>query len=289
MEFMTSRKWLKINLIFRAFRIFTNLGIQIKIIRILLRHEVRPVIIVSPMTFFNNFRTYLSDNFSFRKSSEILYCHYYFLVKKLSANFFYLISNSEILLWQATVGIHCYTITLKLTPMDHSTEGELWLSLKMDNQNIFFVSFTISSGKIFSVDSSFLIFIGCMQSGNNINLVRLASRDLGHILPATMLLTSVEALAMELGIDKILSINAINQLSANKNKLETNFVKTYDDFLISMGCHQLESGLFLLSVPLPVKPINEIRSKNRSHAVRKRQLKDIIRQEVAQNFRFYLH
>src|SRR5205085_12227254 len=107
--------------------------------------------------------------------------------------------RSEIVLWSHRVEPDTFTIGLCL-PANHSLEGDLSLVFSVNGIRLHKLSFTCIPGKEVGLNAETALLVGGSQGfPGTTELIRRASKTIGEISPAAMLILALQALARRLG------------------------------------------------------------------------------------------
>jgi uncharacterized protein VirK/YbjX len=164
-------------------------------------------------------------------------------------------------------------------------EGDLSLIFEADGVDIYVLSFAIGPGSIAGLDASRAIYIARVQGKDGLHLIRTATKMCADVSPPALLLAAAEGVATALGISHIIGVGADAHISASYDFQANNMVKAYDEFWLAAGGVRLERNLYHLPVPLPHKPIHSVKRNHRSRALRKREYKTIVKEQVCRAFR----
>jgi uncharacterized protein len=257
-----------------------------EVVKVLASAETRPVVRAEPRVLFKYLSNYLGADLSRKERASILIDHYTFLRDRVQGNFFRMIVDCPVELWQQIIGEHMYRICLGFprTVTAHR-EGDLSLTFEADGVDIYILSFTIGPGSIAGLAASRAIYIARLQGkGKGLPLIRTATKTCIDISPPALLLAAVEGVATALNLSHIIGVSADNHISDSGDLPPSDMVKAYDEFWFAAGGLRLGRNMYHLPVPLPHKPIQSIKRNHRSRALRKREYKTIVKEQVCRAF-----
>ena len=258
-----------------------------EVVKVLASTETRPIVRAEPRLLFKYLSDYLGADLSRKERASILIDHYTFLTDRVQGNFFRIIVDRRAELWRHSIGEHTYRICLTFprTTTAHC-EGDLSLIFEADGVDIYVLSFAIGPGSIAGLAASRAIYIARVQGkGKGLHLIRTATKMCVDISPQALLLAAAEGVATALGLSHIIGIGADNHVSAGTDFRTNDIGRAYDEFWLAAGGLRLERNMYYLPVPLPHKPIQSIKRNHRSRALRKREYKLIVKEQVCRAFR----
>ena len=222
--------------------------------------------------------SYTASSFSRRERLTAILNHYDFLTATVGADFFRLVASKPII-WQEQRGADNFTIVLSY-PALVGFEGELSLSLWVNDVLAQVVSFVIVPGQLVGVGSAQALLLSQVQGAHHPTLYKHATKTLLDITPAALLVHAAYGLAAALGIRHAAGISTAEQLSQSAgNRFD------YDAFWAQFGGERTADELFLLTVPAPEKPLESLKANHRARTLRKRQYKLALRRAVEQTCR----
>ncbi len=257
------------------------------VVKALTSAETRPIVRAEPRLLFKYLTNYLGADLSRKERASILIDHYTFLTDRLQGNFFRMIIDCRVELWRQIIGEHMYRIcvTFPRTATAHY-EGDLSLIFEADGVDIYVLSFAIGPGSIAGLAASRAIYIARVQGkGKGLPLIRTATKMCVDVSPPALLLAAAEGVATALSLSHIIGIGADNHVSDSSDFRPNDMFKAYDEFWLAAGGLRLERNMYHLPVPLPHKPIQSVKRNHRSRALRKREYKIIVREQVCRAFR----
>jgi uncharacterized protein VirK/YbjX len=235
-----------------------------------------------PLQPFKYLHNFLALSFSTHSRAIILSNHYRFLGKVVANDFIGRICQGSISLWEETVEGRRYAIDLTYPKNE---EGELFLVFTEDSSRLFTLSFTIAPGDLLKVEDNQVVFIGRLQGvANKRDAVKQAGKSFHDVSPQALLLAAVRGIAAAFKISGIVGVSAQNQVCKDRTPSPESSKAAYDEFYISAGGTALGEEFFYLSATPNEKPLSEIKNNHRSRVKRKREIKNVLIEEVSSAF-----
>jgi uncharacterized protein VirK/YbjX len=157
-------------------------------------------------------------------------------------------------------------------------EGEIVLNLFQEDKRLMSLAFTFSK-----IDNELVIYIGAMQgrlSGDEtLEILKQVTKSLDGLRPADLLLELLRAIALHVGVKKILAISDENRHHRHNyfGKLQQSLLKTnYNQKWIESQGVPLESGFYSLPIKKIRKDIAEVSSNKRALYRRRYEMLDIL-------------
>ena len=170
-----------------------------------------------------------------------------------------------------------FAITMCLSKsVEYETEGELSLNLLVEDKIVYIVGFSIVPGWVVKSSASEAILISRMQGVKGYHReIAQATKSLHDVSPVVLLLAALQGIASVFDIGVMASVSAAVQVCYDE-RYAASFRQGYDDFFGERGIPLNKEGFFLTPIPLPEKPLANIK---RGHKIRTRE-KRAFRQEV---------
>lgn len=203
--------------------------------------------------------------------------HYGQLARLMRPDFFDRLLRQQHPLWQEQAGSQVMRMTLAY-PTDSDFEGELALLFYVDKTLVYTVTCTFAPGAALGAPFPAVLLVSRVQGTRNFAFIKQVTKQLHDSTPAAMLIQGLVGLALACGIRQVVGINTAAQ--PNAAKVDNQF--DYNGFWQQLGATPMPSGLYLLPVPLPEKPIEAIKANHRARTLRKRQYKQTVRESVRQ-------
>jgi uncharacterized protein VirK/YbjX len=233
-----------------------------------------------PVLAFKYLGRYLANSFDTAARLRIMSHHYRTLAARLPDLGELGFPWNEIVLWSHRVELDTFTIGLCM-PANHYLEGELSLVFSVNGVRLHKLSFTCIPGKEVGVEAESALLVGGSQGFPGATaLIRQASKAIGEISPAAMLILSLQALAKHLGADAIFGISADEQTSLCA---EPEQAKSRYDALWEMMGGERQGRFYRLPSAVVWKDTSHLSNSHRARARRKRELKERILGQIRKN------
>ena len=264
-----------------ALRILGHLPCQIEVLR-LMKHPVFAQVLPFNPRFAIKFAAddYLVRDLSVAERKTCFIHHYTRLRSLLSGSMLRQILHRSVCVFELPDGESVYRVMAHLSRR-WDKEGELSLDLELDGVGIYVISFSIVPGSIVKSEAAEVILISRMQGmKGKYGLIQQATKTMNDVAPAWFLLAVLQGFAEAFGIREIVAVSAMRQPAGGEN-CEEEFRKSYDDFFNSLGVVMGPEKLFRCPVPIPERPLQDIK---RGHKLRtkekrafKREVADVVR------------
>jgi len=228
-----------------------------------------------PALVFKYVGQYLGKSFDTAARLRIMSHHYRTLAARLPDLCKLGFPRNEIVVWSHRVELDTFTIGLCM-PATQYLEGDLSLVFSVNGVRLHKLSFTCIPGKEAGLEAGTALLVGGSQGFPGTSaLIRQASKAIGEISPAAMLILGLQALAEHLGADAILGVTADEQTS---NTLPANpeHAKSRYDSLWEMSGGERHGRFYRLPGRVAWKDSSHLSNGHRSRARRKRELKERI-------------
>lgn len=272
-----------------ASRVVMNIPSQIEIIRFM-SYPVFAEFLRLNLRFSLKFaaENYLARGLTVSQRKTCFLHHYDRLKQALPDAMLRGILHDRISIFETTEDGCRYRITVHLSrPWDK--EGELSLTFDADGTDLYVISFSIVPGQIlkFAVPSVLLVTRVQGMRGE-FRGIQQATKSLHDVAPAAVLMAALQGFGEAIGVDEIAGISAFRQ-SAYNELYKDIFLRSYDEFFLEMGLVKADEDLYRSAIPLPEKPMQEVK---RGHKLRtkdkrtfKREIGDAVRRFFEQNWR----
>lgn len=220
---------------------------------------------------------YLSTNLSTGHRARILINHHKFLSSHLQEISIHTIYRNNLEIFSSDTATSSLHISLG-SPTETNKEGDLSLHLFFKNTPIYQLSFSFSPGAIFGLREHNVCFLTRMQTAKgSYELAKELSASLGEVSPQWVLFSALSGIAEAFGIKTIVGISSVHQSSYKASHAEQ-LKTTYDNFFESLGVAKNPEQLYIISLPLQLKPIELVTRRHRSRTLKKRQIRNSIRE-----------
>ena len=254
--------------------------------RLMRQPRLRDLLASYPPVVYRPYRRYLATSFTKKDRRATLKHHYTYLLTRINDAFFSQISTNKILLWQKTVDDDVFTIKLSFTGvLQHG--GDLLLEFAERSQRLFHMSFTIARGHVAGSAAAEVLLIGhVLGIAGHFDDIRRPTKACLDVAPPYLLMAAVQGLADALSVNVIAGVRNTEQITANSSDSENVFFD-YDAFWRTHLGNEAEK-FFLISVPIPEKPMALISASHRRRTRLKRQFRSEVAEAAKANFRSFL-
>ena len=221
--------------------------------------------------------SYSATSFSRPMRLAAILNHYQFLAEAVRPEFFSQLVEQPIV-WEEYLAGERFAIALSY-PIKASFEGELSLNFYRGTTIIQMMTCVIVPGDIVGGPVGHTLLVSQVQGTPHTEAIRLTTKQLHDITPASLLINAAYGLAAALGIGHGAGVSSHNQLGRGAK-----CYFDYDAFWQQFRGEQLASQFYLLDLHAPEKPIEEIKAKYRPRTLRKRAYKQQLRQAVEAAF-----
>jgi uncharacterized protein len=233
-----------------------------------------------PVLVFKFLGQYLANSFDTAARLRIMSHHYRTLAARLPGLGKLGFPQKEIVLWSHRVELDTFTIGLCMPDFQYM-EGDLSLVFSINGGRLHRLCFTCIGGKEAGLDGGTALLVGGSQGYPGTSaLIRQASKTIGEISPAAMLILALQALAKRLGADVILGVTADEQtcLRANPEQAKSR----YDSFWEISGGER-QGRFYRLPRGVAWTDTSHLSNGHRARARRKRELKERILAQIREN------
>lgn len=215
---------------------------------------------------------YLVRDFNTRQRAACFLHHYRRLRDAFPGYVLRGILADQVPLYQTFAADTRFSITLGLSrPWDK--EGELSLNLHVDGEIMFVLSFTIVPGWVTGTDAAEIVLISRIQGMKGCyGQISLATKSLFDVAPDSLLFAALQGFAKAFDIGEMAAVSATRQSSYCK-QYDTTFRRNYDAFFTELGTPREPSGLFVSPIPVPEKPLTQIKQGHKLRTKQKRAFK----------------
>jgi uncharacterized protein VirK/YbjX len=272
-----------------ALRLFRNLSGEIEILRlIMMKYPVFAGVLPSSPRFPLKFVSpgYLARGLSVAERKDCFLHHYNRLGEALPNTLLRRILHDRVSIFEVREGESVYRVTAHLSRARHGdTEGELCLGLELNGEAIYILSFSIVPGRIVNSEAREVLLLARIQgTKGKYGSIRQATKAMKDIAPASLLMASLQGFAEAFDVSEIAGVSATRQ-SIYTEDLAERFREAYDDFFTNLGAVASPEGFYRCPVPLPEKPLTEVKRGHKLRTREKRAIKRIIADAVCRYFR----
>ena len=266
-----------------AWRVLTNIRTQTEITRLLSHSPFVEAARAHPRLAFKHLAPrYLARNFTLRQRSACFLHHYRYLQSALPKSFLSSVLDRDVTI-HTMAASPCIDLRLGLS-RQCDKEGELSLSLCLDNEVIYVLAFTIIPGWVVQSQIAQIALIARLQGTPQCQAqIKLAAKSLYETGANAILFSALEGILQALNIKGLAAVAGINQ-SSYSDAWAPQFKRAYDDFYTELGIMHSGTGFFLAATPLENKSLDGERHRHRQRNKVQREFKMQIRLACEQSF-----
>jgi len=249
--------------------------------RILRDTRMDQAVRIQPVMAFKFLGGYLALSFKTGERLRILIYHYLRLGAMMPGLAHRGFPARKAMLWSHRCEMDCLSVSLAL-PGAHFLEGDLSLVASWNERKLYKLTFSFIPGELVGNDFTKAILIGGSQGFPGTGpLFRQAAKSAGEICPATLLLLSVQALAVSLGIPLLLAVPSAENSNDAVREMPEQALARYDRFWETNGGERY-GKFYRLRLDVAGKPMPLVPG-HRSRTRRKRELKQRILAQMHAN------
>ena len=210
--------------------------------------------------------------------------HYKWLQSQFVQDFLdRIVADRGEVVWQQHEEALVLEMFLQITPATN-VSGELSLHLRANGTAIYALYFLVVPARPLGINADQAIFLSSLHGmRGQLDLIRRATKAASDVSPNLVLIAAAEGIARGLGIEHVVGINAGMSMCGGDSP--KSLLCSYDEFWDSIEGKRLASGYFHFPVPLPLKPLKQIK-KNHKARVKVRRM---FRQQVSEDVRNKIH
>lgn len=251
---------------------------QLAVIRLMKRPGPRDLLQRHPQIIYRSYRKYLATSFTKKSRRAVLLHHYTYLLPRMKGIFFGEISSKHTQIWQIDIGPDHFCITFSF-PGELHHEGDILLDFLQNHVPLYSLSFSIAPGGLAGSAATEVILVARVQGAfGRFDAIRQATKTCCDLAPGYLLMAAVQGIATALNVAVIAGVKNCEQVTAGTNDdLMKDDPKTlYFDYDAFWQAHlgTDEGKFYLMSVPIPEKPIELISRSHRKRTRAKRQFKN---------------
>jgi len=233
----------------------------------------RELLRAHPLIIYRPYRRFLATSFTKQHRRAVLLHHYRYLLPRVARAFFSDIAVNPPMLWHTAIGPDQFAIVLSF-PGELQYEGDLLLEFRQNEVPLYSLSFSIAPGATTGSSAPVVLLIARVQgSFGRFDAIRQATKTCNDMSPCYLLMAAVQGLAQGLNVAVIAGVKNCEQITAGM--LEDTVYFDYDAFW--RAHHGVDEGRFyLMTVPIPEKPIESISRAHRRRTLAKREFKNAI-------------
>jgi uncharacterized protein VirK/YbjX len=191
------------------------------------------------------------------------------------------ILQGDVTFYEISNGGNCFALTIGSAKAPFDKEGELSLCLKVDERNVFDMSFTIVPGWVLRSAAAEILLITRLQGTSGCSpQIKHVRKCLHEYSPRKLLLAALQGIADAFGIAELEAVCATNQSSYGKRGAVIS-KRSYDDFFTQLGMTTTTTGFYSCPIPIEDRPLASFKGRNRSQARRRRAMRQQIQSACA--------
>lgn len=260
----------------RVLELCSNMGRHLRVSRALAKEEYREIRRLQRKIWFKYLnRRYLVLGITTNARASALEHHYRFMKLRFSDRYLKHQLVSGLRLWGQEDPQGCHELFLTFShPCDN--EGELTIFYKFADVSIARASFTFVPAGLVGEETHSALLLTRLQSEKNVHEhIRAARKSLHGLDGPTTIVACLAGIAQTLGLHSLTVVTAEAQVSRTEMNLGT-LVAAYDEFFRSLGAEEANGNFIKVSLPLPEKPLGEVKSSNRKKVAIQRMTKGYI-------------
>jgi uncharacterized protein VirK/YbjX len=224
---------------------------------------------------------YLVRGFTMTERAPLFLHHYRRIHSALPEDVLREILQREVILHEIAKNGNRIAVTLSSSRYPFEKEGELSLSLQVDEKKIFNLCFTIVPGWVLKSEAPEALLISRLQGNRGCNSqIKLARRAFNDYSARSLLLAALQGIADALGVGEIAAVCATNQRCYSEGRAAL-FKNGYDEFFTRAGMVRTSVGFFSSPIPIEGKPLALFKGHARSRARKRRANRQEIRSACA--------
>jgi uncharacterized protein VirK/YbjX len=207
---------------------------------------------------------YISRRFTLRQRVDVAIDHHKYELQTANCDYARQVYRADgVLLWQRSFDCRHFKIVLIATP-DERHEGDLTVVLSVNNIILCRMSFCYLNANMFGQPSDTTMLISRNQTDRTCAR-ELFDRYFKQNTPQLFCLSAICGLAMMNGFKTVFGIKHDAQI-AYEEPLESGFRNSYTAFWEKFDAVELDRHVYMLSVPLKLRPIGLVNPVHRRRA-----------------------
>jgi uncharacterized protein len=220
-------------------------------------------------------RNYVGQSLTHRTRRDIVNLQARYLRGRLRRSFFLELERPRHALWRYA-DAPCVAIWLS-TAISRPYEGDFALTFKLDGIAIYRLSFSIGPNLASPATGGVAMLVGKVQGEHGrLADIRLATKLLKDISPASLLVSAAEGIALALNLPHLCGVASSEQLCQSRPGAE---YFDYDSFWESLSGRRI-GGWYQFDAPFLHKPPSQTATHHRRRARNRRLFRDAVREEV---------
>jgi uncharacterized protein VirK/YbjX len=245
------RDWSPALIAGELWRLLTNIDKQREILRLLKLRPFAEIAQKSPRLAFKYLiPDYLVLGFTATERALCFLHHYRRMHSALHESVLCQILQGYVTLHEISEGGSRFAFTMGLPKSDFDKEGELSLDLRVNDKNVFNLSFTIAPGWVVKSQAPEVLLITRIQGTKGCHTqIKLARKAFHDYSPRKLLFAALQGIADAFGIGEIAGVCATNQIYYGKKGAVIS-KRSYDDFFADLGMAKTAAGFYCSSIPI---------------------------------------
>ena len=266
-------------------RLLTNIGAYREIRSLLRSHPFTEITEENPgLGLRFTVPNYMARSFSGEERAACFLHHYRRIKTALPEDVLRQIFKESVTVYQVIEGGVRFAWALGTPHWPNDREGELNLSLRVNEDPVFHLSFNIIPGWIVKSDAEEVVLITRLQGARGArSLLRIIHSCLHDYSPRALLLAALQGVADAFGIREIDAVCAADQRSYNDNRAAA-LKRGYDDFFKAQGMLLGPAGQYFCKTPIEPRPAASFRGRDRSRARKRLAFRRNIQSNCAEFF-----
>jgi hypothetical protein len=226
---------------------------------------------------------YLAKDFGQKSRRKILQFHHQYLIRHLIESFYDQVLQNKPILWQEKIDQNNYAISISFNSVWHS-EGDLSLTFDRDGLSLYEISFSVVPGELVGSEAGQVLLIGRVQGRKGqAEAIKLSTKACYDIAPPHLLVTAAESIASVLAINVIGGVSNGQQIAKSVFDAQGCYFD-YDAFWEKHLVRNKPANIYIISIPFPEKPIEQISATHRRRTRMKRRLRKQIGATIGETF-----
>jgi uncharacterized protein VirK/YbjX/integral membrane sensor domain MASE1 len=221
---------------------------------------------------------YISRQFSLRQRVEVAMDHHKYELHNYDSEYARQVYRSDgLLIWERAVGDHKFAIVLAATD-DNRYEGDLSVILSVDSTRLCRMSFCYANADTFGLPSQTTILISRNQT-DRIRVRESFDQCFKQNSPQLFCLAAIYGIALASEFKTVFAIKHDSQI-AYLEELDSGFRNSYTELWKKFDGVEIERHVYMLNVPLNLRPLRSVESGHRVRARNRRGHWDDISERV---------
>jgi uncharacterized protein VirK/YbjX len=214
--------------------------------------------------YFLSHQYYLSRKFTLRQRVDVAMTHHKYELRAYSCDYARAVYGSDgILLWRRSFDDLHFTIVLTASPDDRN-EGDPTVILSVNDNSLCRMSFCYLNANIFGLASDMTMLISRNQTDRT-SFRELFDRYFKQNTPQLFCLSAICGIAIANGYKTMFAIKHDAQI-AYEEPLDSSFRNSYTALWEKFGAVEIDRHVYMLNVPLVLRPVGLVNRVHRRRA-----------------------